>query len=313
MPSTMAWLRSMWIGVEGRWWVESEATGVSLAEPDRAGLYDVEVEEPIPDRCTVTAWRPAVEGIAEVFHAHIVDWGYPAHSHEAWTVLIVDQGAIDYSLDKRRWAAAASTVAILPPGVIHDGQPSSRARQGFRKRCLYLRPEVLPSELIGPAVDKTVLVDPALRSALSQLHHTLRAGEEPLGGEERLALICDRLRQRLNPRAESQPPQTGVAHQLRQLLDEHVTTPLKLSDAATTLDRSTAHLVRSFTASFGVSPHAYLIGRRIDAARRLLLTGMPASRVAAEVGFYDQAHLTRHFKRHTSTTPVRYARSGAEI
>ena len=70
-----------------------------------------------------------MEGIAEVFHAHIVDWGYPSHSHDTWTVLIVDHGAIDYSLDRRPCAAAEDTVAILPPGVVHDGRPLFESRR----------------------------------------------------------------------------------------------------------------------------------------------------------------------------------------
>jgi AraC-like DNA-binding protein len=43
-------------------------------------------------------------------------------------------------------------------------------------------------------------------------------------------------------------------------------------------------------------------------ARRLLLSGMPASAVAGEAGFYDQSHLTRHFKCMLGVTPSRYAR-----
>ena len=58
-----------------------------------------------------------------------------------------------------------------------------------------------------------------------------------------------------------------------------------------------------------MSPHAYVIGRRIDLARRLMLRGDAPADVATAVGFYDQAHFSRHFKRHTATTPASYARS----
>jgi AraC-like DNA-binding protein len=51
-----------------------------------------------------------------------------------------------------------------------------------------------------------------------------------------------------------------------------------------------------------------VIGRRVERARQLLLAGHPAADVAVEVGFYDQAHLTRHFRKHTATTPGRFAR-----
>lgn len=265
------------------------------------------MDEPIGNRCAVAAWKPSVDGITEVFHAHIADWSYPAHSHDTWTVLIVDRGAIDYSLDTRRCAAPEATVAILPPGVVHDGRPSSGARDGFWKRNLYLRPDLLPVELVGAAVDKTVISNKGLWRALSRLHHTLVEDDDPLNAETQLALICEAIIQHLGPRTEREPAEAGIAQQFRLLLDERTTAPLTLSEGAAVLDRSVAHLVRSFTATFGVSPHAYLVGRRIEAARPLLLSGAPPAQVALTVGFYDQAHFTRHFKRHLSTTPARYA------
>jgi AraC-like DNA-binding protein len=68
--------------------------------------------------------------------------------------------------------------------------------------------------------------------------------------------------------------------------------------------------VRSFARAYGVSPHAYLVGRRVELARKLLLAGASPADTAVGAGFYDQAHLTRHFRRHTSVTPGAYARSG---
>ncbi len=79
-----------------------------------------------------------------------------------------------------------------------------------------------------------------------------------------------------------------------------------LAAMARTLGASPTHLVRAFTRTFGVPPHAYLVGRRVDAARRLILDGVPAADVAAATGFHDQPHLTRHFRRYVGTTPGRF-------
>src|ERR671911_239937 len=49
----------------------------------------------------VRAWQPALPGVREVFHARFVEHRYPPHTHDTWTVLIVDQGAIRYDLDNR--------------------------------------------------------------------------------------------------------------------------------------------------------------------------------------------------------------------
>ena len=71
---------------------------------------------------------------------------------------------------------------------------------------------------------------------------------------------------------------------------------------------SWTHVVRSFTREYGLPPHRYLIGRRIDDARRLLLAGMPIVDTASATGFHDQAHFTRHFRAMTGVTPGRYQR-----
>ena len=82
---------------------------------------------------------------------------------------------------------------------------------------------------------------------------------------------------------------------------------MSLREAAGTLYAHPVHLVRAFSAEFDISPHQYLVTRRVDRARRLLLAGEPPHAVAAATGFYDQSHLTRHFKRVVGTTPARYA------
>ncbi len=274
-------------------------------------MYVVDVTDEIPSgRCRIEAWRPpGIPEISEVFHARIVDYGYPTHSHDTWTVLIVDTGAIDYDLDRRKCGALGETVAILPPGVTHNGKPARRA-DGFVKRVLYLEQSVVPIDLIGAAVDRTNIEDPELRRCLSNLHDELRTGADPFMASSAVALIAERITRRLTarPAAVGQKEQ-GVAQQLRLMLDDPCGPPVSLETAAAALDRSKPHLIRSFTAAYGVSPHAYLVGKRVQAARDLLLQGMRPAEVASTVGFYDQSHLARHFKRHTSVPPAMFAAS----
>ena len=267
------------------------------------------MDSELPGRCHVEAWAPGVPGIREVFHARLAGYAYPAHCHDTWAVLIVDEGAIRYDLGGRRCGAARQTVTILPPGVPHDGRPAPGAR-GFRKRELYLEAAFLPAGLTGAAVDHNNFSDPPLWAALSRLHDRLLRDAGSLDAEARLALIGERITGRLTRFRRPVPaPEPGIAEQLRRLLDDHLTSQVSLAWAAAELDRSVPHLVRSFTRRYGLSPHAYVIGRRIDAARRLLLQGGAPADEAAAAGFYDQAHLTRHFRKHTSTTPASYARS----
>jgi AraC-like DNA-binding protein len=257
----------------------------------------------------VRAWRPAVPGIAEVFHARFIQHAYPMHSHDAWTLLIIDAGAVRYDLDHAAHDAYASVVTLLPPDIPHDGRAASR--DGFRKRVLYLDAEMFDAGAVGAAVDSPELYDSTLRRRIHSLHRTLSAPGDELEAESRLTFIRERLQDHLTARAVTQVRvRTGsarIASELRSLLEAHTTTGLSLRDAAERLGAHPTHLVRSFSATFGIAPHAYLTGRRIDMARRLLLAGQPPAQAAAAAGFYDQAHLGRHFRRYLGVSPARYA------
>ena len=254
----------------------------------------------------VRAWRPAVPGIHEVFHARFVDHAYPPHTHDAWTVFIVDEGAIRYDLETRHRGAAGAKVTILPPHVVHDGRAAGGA--GYRKRVLYVGTDVLPERLIGRAVDDPDVDDRTAVRALRALHSALGDRDDSLEAETMLTIVSTRLQEHLGARSSAvDRPDGEIAGDLRDLLDQHRFEAMTLAEAGRILHVSTAHLVRCFTRTFGVPPHRYVVGRRVEAARRRLLDGEPVAQVAVGVGFHDQAHLTRHFRRHVGTTPARYA------
>ena len=73
----------------------------------------------------VQAWDPHVPGLREVFHARFVDHAYPPHTHGAWTVLIVDTGAVRYALDRHEHGALGRAVTVLPPPVTHAGRSAT--------------------------------------------------------------------------------------------------------------------------------------------------------------------------------------------
>ncbi|MFF9851671.1 helix-turn-helix transcriptional regulator [Streptomyces litmocidini] len=260
-------------------------------------------------RQQVTAWRPHVPGVVEVFHARFTEHAYPMHVHDVWTLLIVDDGAVRYDLDRHERGTPGDTVSLLPPQVPHNGSPATA--DGFRKRVLYLDLTQLDESLIGPAVDAPDLVDPLLRRRVGQLHTALAEPGGELEAQSRLALIGERLRGHLRPRlvTPARGADPGVARDLRELLDARLVEGVTLDEAAGLLHAHPAHLVRAFSGAFGIAPHQYLTARRIDRARRLLLEGRPPVEVAAATGFYDQSHLNRSFKRIVGTTPGRFSRT----
>ena len=97
---------------------------------------------------SVRAWHPAVPMVREVLHASFDRHAYPAHTHGEWTVLLIDAGAVVYTLDRTEHHAVPSAITILPPHVPHDGR-SAIDGTSFRKRVLYLDPAWLPASAVG--------------------------------------------------------------------------------------------------------------------------------------------------------------------
>jgi AraC-like DNA-binding protein len=269
----------------------------------------------------VTAWQPPIAGLREVLHADFPEHAYPMHTHDSWTLLIIDAGLVRYDLDRHQQCAVTSQVTLLPPNVPHDGH--SAHPSGFRKRVLYLEPDMLGGTLIeehrperdftGVAVDQPGLTDPALRHRLHQLHDVLAWRTEDLEAQSRLLLIRERLQEHLRrPGKESaRRRDPGVAGRLRELLDARVQAGITLDEAALALHTHPTHLVRAFSREYGLPPHLYLTGRRVELARKHLLAGRPAAEVAVLAGFYDQSHLTRHFRRMLGVSPTRYTRAAS--
>ena len=103
---------------------------------------------------------------------------------------------------------------------------------------------------------------------------------------------------------QSRPVRHALAY-IRERLDVSIT----LDQLADYADLDKFHLCRAFRAQVGMPPHAYLTHLRIARAKELLQRGVRASDVAPQVGFSDQAQLTRHFRRLVGTTPARYGKA----
>ena len=128
-----------------------------------------------------------------------------------------------------------------------------------------------------------------------------------------LILAAHVMNQYADPRKKSSSPAGGLAAWQRgratELLRENLDGTVRLADLARECELSVSHFARSFKASFGVTCHQWLTGRRIERAKELLaLTSMPLADVAINSGFGDQAAFTRTFHRVVGATPGQWRR-----
>jgi AraC-like DNA-binding protein len=99
-----------------------------------------------------------------------------------------------------------------------------------------------------------------------------------------------------------------VAQRLRECVHDGGPS-LDLTGLAEATNLSRFQALREFKRRFGLPPHAYQLSVRIARGRRLLAQGSSPAEAAAECGFVDQSHFTRHFKRMVGVTPATYMRA----
>lgn len=109
-------------------------------------------------------------------------------------------------------------------------------------------------------------------------------------------------------------PKTGglagwQIQRVRAFIDDHLDQTIRIRDLSAIAQRSVTYFCRAFKHTFGLSPHAYLIRRRLDHAGRLMLaTDTPLSEIALSCGFTDQAHLSKMFRQSAGQSPAAWRR-----
>jgi AraC-like DNA-binding protein len=145
------------------------------------------------------------------------------------------------------------------------------------------------------------IFDAAFSHCLSREEHDTVACETDV-----LSLVAGLL-QHSSARSTRDDSLTGCIRRTRQMIDDDPARPLTLASLASEAGLSKYRLLRSFSRELGLTPHAYILQRRIACAQRLIRGGRGLAEAALVAGFYDQSHLTRCFVRQLGVTPRGYA------
>jgi len=95
-----------------------------------------------------------------------------------------------------------------------------------------------------------------------------------------------------------------MRHRVCDFIESHISEKISLDALSTMAGLSPHHFARAFQQSLGMPPHRYLLRRRLEHVEQMLRdTQLPLSHIALAVGFSDQSHLNRHFRRLTGMSP----------
>ncbi|MFI2199723.1 helix-turn-helix domain-containing protein [Streptomyces sp. NPDC020192] len=238
---------------------------------------------------------------------------YAPHAHDEYTIGVCVGGSEVIAYRGGHIRTGPGRIVVLDPGETHTGGPGN-ATDGYAYRALYAEPALLTDGVLGglPFFREPLLDDPELATALGLAHTELSVCPDPLEAESRIPWLLTALARRhstARPGPDLVPGAITIARTVRDRLADELTAPPTLASLAADLGLSRYQLLRAFRTTMGLPPYAWLAQYRVSRARALLEAGLRPAEVAGLVGFADQAHLTRWFRRVLGVTPAAYRNS----
>ncbi|ARP82285.1 AraC family transcriptional regulator [Bordetella genomosp. 8] len=265
--------------------------------------------------------RDPETGIESV-HAHFRGHAYDPHDHDEVLVGVTQQGVQRFRCHRRTHTSTPGRAILIEPGAVHDGHAPEDS--GFTYAMLYLPLPWLADSMQGlaglklsaiqPAFRSTLADDTALSAAIQQAFVAVHHGEGRLardqGLDRMMSLLCGQWSTRTTP---ARGGSTAGMDRARDYLHDQMGRDIGLDELAAHAGTDRFRLTRQFRLAFGLSPHAYLVRLRLRRARALLALGLAPAQVAMDVGFADQSHLGRWFRRAYRLTPAAYQRQCTNV
>lgn len=263
-------------------------------------------------------WRSDdLETSFEALSATYITHSFARHTHEGFAIGVVERGAETFYYRGDNHVAPEGSIVVINPGELHTGQAVTE--QGWSYRMLYPEAELLQraaTEAAGslqpiPFFPHPVIRDPELFRSMLQMHYALESSPSAL---ERETLLLSVLVQFVRRHADTRvalaapTPDHSALEQAKSYLQTHFVENTSLEQLARLVHLSPFHLSRLFREQVGLPPHAYLNQVRVTRAKSLLRQGMPIAEVALRVGFADQSHLNKAFKRIVGVAPGQYSK-----
>lgn len=244
---------------------------------------------------------------------------YAPHIHSSYVIGIIVSGCERFFIRGAYRDAVWGELCFVNPGEVHDGAPgedhySYRMTYPSRDLIRDIARDLTTSPVkADPFFRDSVIRSPALARQFLEVHKNLAEWEnqkDRLQSEEKMLSLYGAFLLHYSDLGGGRVigREAGPVIRARDYIAAHYREDIDLSVLAQEAGLSRYYLIRAFAKEMGLTPHAYLISRRVEAARALLARGESPSAVAIDVGFYDQSHLARAFKQRVGVAPGQFRR-----
>jgi AraC-like DNA-binding protein len=254
----------------------------------------------------------------ELLRATYITQTFSRHFHDEFCIGVIEQGVHLTEIRRQTWVVTAGRIIVSNPGEMHTGRPGDQ--NGWSYRMLYPSAALLQQTVSFvdehyhglPVFPQPVIRDRELAGNILRLHHLLETQADTLAQESLFVWTIGRLLQRYTisqPTVQRLRPEHAAVRRVQTYLADHYAEHVSLDQLAQLTQLSPFHLLRVFQAQVGMPPHQYLMQLRVTRAKSLLAAQIPPAAVAHEMGFVDQTHFSRQFKRIVGVPPGQFARN----
>lgn len=239
---------------------------------------------------------------------------YALHTHDEYAFGAVLGGCTRYQVRQKHYVVQDNGMMLIAPNVPHVCNHVIASGSGWRYLMLYVGADYwqqLSEEFSTITAMGQPIYDDELLTLFIDLHQYWQQQPDDVLGIENAWLLCfQRLAELQAARsAISKTDDTLALSEALAWVKTNLVRSFTLSDWATELSMSRAQLLRLFREHLNISPHQYCLNQRVQHAKQLLKQGETLSSTAYQLGFADQAHFQRTFKRYTAVTPRQYQKN----
>lgn len=253
-----------------------------------------------------------------VFKANYHHFQFSRHAHEDFALGVMEQGVQKIRCRGTEFCAPKGSMITVNADEVHDGMSADSLE--YRYRILYIPFWLMQKVGAEMVSSKTthyfrapVTVDTVLSRQLFYLFNLLEQEEmDLLEGQtvfyNLLAELLGRhgVQQVGLPGAELLP---GPVERACSYINDMALSNISLDDISAAAGLSRFHFLRVFKASQGITPHSFLLHRRLQLAREFIRAGASISDAALNCCFSDQSHFSRRFKSAYGVTPKQYQKA----
>jgi AraC-like DNA-binding protein len=245
-----------------------------------------------------------------------VERQFPKHSHSKICLGVINKGTRVCSIDKKQIYVDKGKIFVLNKSQVHSFTSLDKATHDYMCMCFDGNLFENTSEEIKHTTsselffNKNIFEDSNLYMLINRLCSNLLTSTIDLEKEELLFKIIEKLTIKHSSSIFGLK-KIGREQRVVKLLREYIEDNYKCNISSNQLSEvsglSSFYLIRLFSEEYGFAPHSYQNNIRIKKVKQLLLKGeMSMADLALEVGFVDQSHMIKQFKKSVGITPNRY-------